>query len=112
MVRASFVTRGCFASAGSLLGRSTLKEHAPSDIREAEEKYFTSSEQEAALMKFGFKLGTTTSEEPMREINWQKGELLGQGAFGKVPSINNQILIADMNGIPPLVELLVKGNSI
>ena len=61
-----------------------LKEHAPSDIREAEEKYFTSSEQEAALMKFGFKLGTTTSEEPMREINWQKGELLGVGAFGRV----------------------------
>lgn len=61
-----------------------LKETTPEEIDEAEDTYFSVAEQESALQKFGFISGPLQAEEDMRKFNWQKGELLGVGAFGRV----------------------------
>ena len=63
-----------------------LKETTPEEIDEANDTYFSAAEQENALQKFGFisSSPTTGPEEGQRRFNWQKGELLGVGAFGRV----------------------------
>jgi hypothetical protein len=61
-----------------------LKETTPEEIDEANDTYFSIAEQETALQKFGFISGPIAPEEDQRRFNWQKGELLGVGAFGRV----------------------------
>lgn len=61
-----------------------LKETTPEEIDEANDTYFTAAEQETALQKFGFISGPIAPEGEQRRFNWQKGELLGVGAFGRV----------------------------
>eukprot|EP01043_Picozoa_sp_COSAG02_P037408 COSAG02_NODE_2803_length_8002_cov_3.625712_4_plen_407_part_00 len=61
-----------------------LKETTPEEIDEANDTYFSAAEQETALQKFGFISGPLAPEGEQRRFNWQKGELLGVGAFGRV----------------------------
>lgn len=61
-----------------------LKETTPEEIDEANDTYFTAAEQENALQKFGFISSPGVPGEGQRRFNWQKGELLGVGAFGRV----------------------------
>ena len=83
----SIVLQSSFVSENASLREQfdlALKETTPEEIDEANDTYFSIAEQETALQKFGFISGPIAPEEDQRRFNWQKGELLGVGAFGRV----------------------------
>jgi len=83
-----------------------LKETTPEEIQEAEDTYFSESEQANMLSRFGF---LDTSSAPVisdRKITWQKGELLGVGAFGRV----YMALDVDTGGLLAVKQVTLGGN--
>eukprot|EP01047_Picozoa_sp_COSAG01_P043588 COSAG01_NODE_3881_length_5591_cov_101.856154_1_plen_166_part_10 len=84
----STVLQSSFVSSNSGLRErfdTALKETTPEEVQDADDTYYSQAEQELMLTKFELvSRPSMVQASSYRKINWQKGELLGVGAFGRV----------------------------
>lgn len=61
-----------------------MNETTAEEVQEADETYYSEAEQIKIEKRIGVLSASAVSMKEDRQIRWQKGELLGVGAFGKV----------------------------
>jgi hypothetical protein len=61
-----------------------MTETTPEEVQEADETYYSEAEQAGVEQRIGVLPSVSGYAQDDRKIRWQKGELLGVGAFGKV----------------------------
>jgi serine/threonine protein kinase len=86
-----------------------LKEVTPEEVQYADDTYYSQMEQDTLLSKFGQcnqPMEAQTNLSSFRKINWQKGELLGVGAFGRV----YMALDVDTGGLLAVKQVTLAGN--
>jgi serine/threonine protein kinase len=106
----STVLQSSFVSSNSGLRErfdTALKETTPEEVQDADDTYYSQAEQELMLTKFELvSRPSMVQASSYRKINWQKGELLGVGAFGRV----YMALDVDTGGLLAVKQVTLAGN--